>query len=565
MNLLMGKLSRFKHLSDETISRLICGELATIHAFGARSHIERCWHCRSRREALERAAMQVTEHRNRLSESVPINPDGRARLIADLRSRGARNAPQQHRANYIFHIRTWVGNRMSSLLASAVIITAAAALLLMVWQRSASPILPAQLLQRAAATDAVVSSGNPGVVYQKVRITTAHLAIEHEIYRDPRGVRTRRAEQAKGDSVAIRETLAKAGVDWDRPLASSSFQGWHDRQTVITDEVRAEEGNLITIVSRVPSGWITAESLTVRASDFHPVARRIETRSSEPIEIAEVSYAVLPWDGVNEALFEPLGRPVHDSAVLVPSPPTPTDLDSAELAARVTLNDLHADQGEQISITRTDRAVEVKGVVETDERRRELVRSLGLLPRVKTDILSLAELQALPTQRDRSQTVQVQSVDVSPSPLATYLATSPNKQGKVGEASQGLLDAALSVRQNASELLVLKERFSIAGESTSNRKALTKLTENYSQRLRAALDAETSALSGLEFQDRSASSPISNDVDLRAAIDRNNTLCSELIAGGNGTRRPAPEIAEELYESIARIKAAVEAFPESTL
>jgi hypothetical protein len=561
----MGKLSRFKHLSDETISRLICGELATIHAFGARSHIDRCWHCRSRREALERAAMQVTEHRNRLSDSVPLNPDSRARLIADLRSRADRNAPQQQRTNLVFHIRTWVGNRMSSLLASAVIITAAVALLLMVWQRSASPIHAAQLLQRAAATDSLVSSGKPGVVYQKVRITTGHVTVEHEIYRDPRGVRTRRAEQTEGIATAMRETLAKAGVDWDRPLASASFQGWHDRQPVITDEVRAEEGNLITIVSRVPNGWITAESLTVRASDFHPVARRIETRSYEPIEIAEVSYAVLPWDGVNEALFEPLEPPVHDSAVLVPSPPTQTDLDSAELAARLTLNDLRADQGEQISITRTDRAVEVKGVVETDERRRELVRSLGSLPRVKTDILSLADLQALPTQRDRSQPVQVQSIDVSPSPLATYLAASAGKQGKVGEASQGLLDAALSVRQNASELIVLKDRFSIGGESTSNRKALTKLTENYTQRLRAALDAETSALSGLGFQDRSASSPGSNDVDLRAAIDRNNTLCSELIAGGNGTRRPAPEIAEELYESIARIKAAVEAFPESTL
>jgi hypothetical protein len=183
---------------------------------------------------------------------------------------------------------------------------------------------------------------------------------------------------------------------------------------------------------------------------------------------------------------------------------------------------------------------------------------------VKTDILSLAELQALPPQRDLPQAIQVQSVDVSLSPLAIYLASSGGRQEKVGDASQSLLDAALSVRQNASELLVLKERFSAVDESSNNRSALTKLRQNYSQRLRAALAAETSALSSLGFQDHSPSSPGPNDPDLRSAIDHNNTLCSELVAGGNGAGRPAPEIAEELYESIGRIRAAVETFSEST-
>jgi hypothetical protein len=453
---------------------------------------------------------------------------------------------------------------MGPLFASAAIITAAAVLLLIVWQRSTSPIQAAQLLQRAVASDAVVSSGKPGVVYQKLRITAAHLTVEHEIYRDSRGIRARRAEPTRGDAAGVREVLAKAGMEWDRPLSSASFREWHDRQAVVSDEVHTEAGNLLTLVSRVPNNWITAESLTVRASDFHPVARRIETRSYEPIEIAEVSYAVLPWNGVNEALFEPLESPVHESTVLLPSLPKQADLDSAELAARLTLNDLHADQGEQISITRSNRAVEVKGVVETDERRRELVRRLGLVPRVKTDILSLAELQALPPQRDLPQAIQVQSVDVSPSPLAIYLASSGGRQEKVGDVSQSLLDAALSVRQNASELLVLKERFSAVGESSNNRSALTKLRQNYSQRLRAALAAETSALSSLGFQDRSPSSPGPNDPDLRSAIDHNNTLCSELVAGGNGAGRSAPEIAEELYESIARIRAGVEIFSEST-
>jgi len=34
---------RLQHLSDETISRLIAGELSTVRAFRARSHFEKCW------------------------------------------------------------------------------------------------------------------------------------------------------------------------------------------------------------------------------------------------------------------------------------------------------------------------------------------------------------------------------------------------------------------------------------------------------------------------------------------------------------------------------------------
>src|SRR5260221_8465529 len=97
----------------------------------------------------------------------------------------------------------------------AAIILAAIALLVWVWQRPPLPVNAAQLLRRAESSDLAITRGKPGVVYQKVRITTSRSNVEHEIYRDVRGVRRRRPELAKTDEVeSIREVLSKVGVDW---------------------------------------------------------------------------------------------------------------------------------------------------------------------------------------------------------------------------------------------------------------------------------------------------------------------------------------------------------------
>jgi hypothetical protein len=560
MNVLIGRLSRFQHLSDETISRLIAGELTTVRGFSARSHIEKCWQCRSRREAFERAAMQVTEHRNRLVKGTPPNLQRRELLLANLRRRAEQTAPQPIWTRSISNFRMWTGNQMSPIFTSTAIVLTAAALLIWVWQRSViNPVSAAQLLQRAVTSDTAISQEKTGVVYQKVRITTSRLKVEHEVYRDPRGIRRRRPEPAKTETEPIQQVLSTIGVEWDAPLSAASYREWHDRQTSVSDEVRKEDGNLLTLVSKVPNNWIEEESLTVRASDFHPISRTIETRSYGTIEIAELSYAVLPWSGVNEALFEPLGVPIHANPVILPSLPTAAELDSAELSARLVLNQLHADEGEQINVTRTDHTVEVKGVVETDERKREIVQKLWPLQHVKADVLSIAELQSLPRDKPTAQSVKMQSVDVQPSPLAKYLDVQGARKTELADASQRLLDAALKVRQNTSELTTLQKRFSTLDESGPRDSVFTQLTQSYSERLTAGLDAEAATLGALGFEDRPRPSSDAASLDLSAEVDRNDALCRELIAGSPETVRPASEIVPEVYESIARIRSAVAA------
>lgn len=568
MSFLIGKLSRFQHLSDETISRLIAGELTAVRAFSARSHIEKCWQCRSHREALERAAMLIAEHRNRLVEGTPPNPHRRQLLLADLRRRAEQNVSQPILTRSLSNFRMWFGKQMSPIFTSSAIVVTAAVLLIWVWQRSTlNPVSAAQLLQRAVTSDAAISPEKPGVVYQKVRITTARLSVEHEIYRDPHGIRRRRSEPASAETESVQHVMSMIGVEWDAPMSAASYREWHDRQMAVSDEVHRADGNLLTLVSRVPNNWIEEESLTVRASDFHPVARTIETRSYGTVEIAEVSYAVLPWGGVNEALFEPLGGPVHAgpvSPIILPALPTAAELDSAELSARLVLNRLHADEGEQINVTRTDRTVEIKGVVETDERKRQIIQKLWPLPHVKAELLSIAELQSLPRDKTTTQSIKMQSVDVQSSPLEKYLDVQGDRKAELGDASQHLLDAVLKIRQNASELTALEKRFSTVDASAPKDPILTQLTQSYAGRLVAGLDAETKTLNALGLEGHSQPSSGTATFDLAAELDRNEALCRELIAGSSESSRSASDIVSEIYDSIARIRLAIATLPGAT-
>ncbi len=69
------------------------------------------------------------------------------------------------------------------------------------------------------------------------------------------------------------------------------------------------------------------------------------------------------------------------------------ELDEAELAVRLTLNNLHADAGEQLDVVRTPNAIQVKGIVETDQRKREIEFHLHTLPNVISAIFTVEEME----------------------------------------------------------------------------------------------------------------------------------------------------------------------------
>ena len=489
------RVDRIRHLDDEAISRLISGESSMLGAFRAWRHLEKCWRCRSRKEAFERTAMQIAECRNYVVSRIPPSTERCAALVASLRERSTQNL-RSLEPRPILSVASLPAILMGPPLTTTVIVLSTACLLFWVLLRPTSLVSAAELLHRAAVSDRTVAGAHPGVIYQKIRITAPHLSVDREIYRDVENRRIQRPTEVRGSAAVIRDTLSEAGVDWGAPLSAESYRVWHNRQSSISDKVSEQAGGLLTLDTKIHNGSVLEETLTVRASDFHPVERTIRTSSGGTIEIAELNYAVLGWNEVNEALFEPLATPHLDNPIpipmqpaVIPALPTKGELDGAELAARLALNLLQADEGEQISIERTNRYIEVKGVVDTSDRKQEIVESLRGLQHVKPELLSASEVRPNSPNTGEVQATSIQSIDLGPSPLERYFATRPQQQFSVNDYPEELLNAAFRVRHNADELNVLSTTYDTAAESQADDAAITLLTQSYTDRLLKALDS----------------------------------------------------------------------------
>jgi hypothetical protein len=567
MKLLTRRLKSFYHLSEEGISRLVSGELPTLHRLYALKHIEQCWQCRCKRDSYERVAMRVTAHYDQMITHIPQDPQRRMHLLAILRERAENVSSEEQNSRHGTSFRKRVGTFMNPLIASVAsvaILATALGLIAWIWRRPLVAVDAPRFLSRVATSDLASEQRGQGVVYQRVRIVTSNARIEHEIYRDLRGVRRRRPELMRADAKLVAETLSAVGIDWEAPLSAASFQAWHSRQTSVRDRIKVADGTL-TLITEDTDSLISRESLTVRASDFHPIARKVETRSGETIEIAELNYAILEWTAVNQSLFEPLPQPTNLApAIEVAALPTEMELDRAELSARFELNRLRADAGEQIAVTRTDRDIEVRGVVDTSERKQQIVGALDMLPHVHTDVLSISQLHAKLTLQPPNQSVTVQSIEVlSSSPLEQYLNLRRNPSLDMVEASHSLLDAALRIRQNVKQVEALRMRLSHMSDAIGKDEIASELAHSYTDRILAALKDEDGTLRRLGFLPSAGTASETPPVDLRTESDDNEARCRELIAGSDGDSRPASAIAADMFRSLNRLQVSVEVLRSS--
>ncbi len=278
---------------------------------------------------------------------------------------------------------------MNPTLATALVLAVVTSVLLVLGVRQQRQKTVADLINHATAADpSLRSAAEPGVIYQKVAIRTTRRTLERTIYRDAQGRRHPRRRQLSAEDEQLRTRLADAGVNWDAPLSVVDYAQWRRRSSVTRDAVTRTGQHLLTL-STTPEadGEVLKETITVRDTDFHAVDRTVELRDRGTIEIAELSYDVLPWAAASPDWFEPLPGAIATEGVL----PAPRShhvlseqvLDEAELEARIALHQLHADTGERIRLARNAGAIHVKGVVDTDVRKRELLARLAELPHVE--------------------------------------------------------------------------------------------------------------------------------------------------------------------------------------
>jgi hypothetical protein len=362
----------------------------------------------------------------------------------------------------------------------------------------------------------------------------------------------------------LRTALSAAGVAWDEPLSAINFKDWHDRQGLKKDEIARSGDGFVTLTTSLPEGSVAAESLTVRRTDFHPVARSVQFRETGTVEIAELDYVVMGWNAVNDSIFEPVpsGLGAAPPRLTIPSLPTREELDEAELEARVILSRLNADSTEQLEFSRTGRAVIINGVVETKERKNSLLAQLRPLPHVKSSIFSLEELTARGGASERSSigSVHAYSDVARPSPLEEFFRQHAETQSEVSLVSREVLDAALAVQQEGSALTELRQRFSPDSPlSESAQSALKELLETHANKLSEVLEAEEKTVRAIDLLASSQPTPplalqANQAQTLTAATARNRALCSELITGAQSSPRPAQTIISDILASIEDVR-----------
>src|SRR5229473_2525901 len=210
------------HLSDETLSDLVSGELAGGKLRRTQFHLSKCWKCRSRYEQLERAAMGFVElHKQIITPNPPEASQWREMFLARL-DQAAAEAPSSSWSRLLPNFRFAGFTNMNPFLASAAVILGASVILFFIWQRSMPSVSASELMRRAEGADSnSAQSGKPGVIYQKIQIRTPHASVERDVYRDREGRRRPKAQPLATEFTPLKAKLNIAGVDWDEPLSAS--------------------------------------------------------------------------------------------------------------------------------------------------------------------------------------------------------------------------------------------------------------------------------------------------------------------------------------------------------
>jgi hypothetical protein len=554
-----------EHLSDDRLAQLFCHELALVERLIARRHLAKCWQCRVRQEDLEgrRADRMLDTYRDALEQrELSLTPEPREDFARQLDLYIQQATPRRRWKFPWPHITRPRLPLMNPALVTCMVFAFATILSFYFWWHQRAPRISSNaLLVRAEKWDTPSLASSSGIVYQAIRITVSNESkketVSRSIYRDTQGKRKPRQVKLDRTEEQLRSTLAEAGLDWDEPLSASGYQNWHDHQHVREDHIARAGNHLLRLTTTVPEGVVAEQSLTVRDTDFHPVLRTVELRDSGTVEIAELDFKILPWNAVDDNVFEPLeiantSIPGSPARVLsfprLPQTLTEGQLDETELGARLMLNQLHADTGEQLEIHRSPQGVSVAGVVDTEEQKRNLQDRLRMVPHVSAAIQTVAEASAAPVPTGVSQSVAIASMPDFSSPLQTYLREQGHNVDDINNLGQRLFQNAVVIAQESKDINDLQSHFGSAEPKTAVATAtLSDLIYSHHERLEAALKQERELLAATQGAAHGGqTSDATQAPSLQDAANRNLALAKELTQTHSRAVRDAGQILNEM-------------------
>lgn len=292
----------------------------------------------------------------------------------------------------------------------------------------------------------------------------------------------------------LTSSLAEDGSAWRLDATPQSFVDLvGDANAVSVEET---EGNYVFKYDARSSGGgspLLRASLVLKRSDLIPLEETLlvagregareyklivgETRQRFEHEVDSSVFVPDPELRGTKGVTATRGRwrsPDIESAPTPDSPPTQTSATaraSAELEVEVTylLNEIKANLGEQVSLTRTQEdLLRVEALVETEQRKEEVLRSLGSVrnnPAIRIDVLTVAE--AAKSRRESSSPVIEREVETITNqiPASAELRRHLRAQGRgaseheIAQLADRIMDRSRRGVLHASALQRLVKRF----------------------------------------------------------------------------------------------------------
>jgi DNA-directed RNA polymerase specialized sigma24 family protein len=425
------------------------------------------------------------------------------------------------------------------------------------------------LLRRAvSAENTPAGIGRDVVIHQQIAIRADKTLLTRDLYRDPQKRRRPRPQPLDADARRVRVKMEEARVTWDDPLSASDYKAWHDRLSNSRDSVQETGSDLLTVKTVSDDPSISDESLTMRAGDLHPVARRVEFRDRQVIEIAELSYSVAPWSKLSEEWFEadialrPRTVPVAPVAIVhLPHVLSDDRLNEIQLQTMLVLKQLQADT-ERLLIERQPTGITVRGVVDTDERKRQIAAGLLTIPHVSSAISSYRDMDRLQPPATQTSGVTALSVTSDVSPMEQYCQDHHIDRDDCRRASYQLLNAATAIVRESNQIHDLQQEYSSSALTPDAKDILHALVSQDISNIRSAITQQQTALSSLHYTTPipSETAPATEDSLIQAARI-NIGLSKALLYPEMNSHQSAESSLDELAHSFTLIRTSLLRLP----
>jgi len=396
------------HLTIDEILLGIDGEVSSVDQERIASHISACWQCRALRDSITRSIADVSRLQNAIADKmVPqVSADRerfRGRLAALARELTLQKQAESWMRRLTRNIAQLVRNDGRSYPYTIAAVSSLVLLVLVILffgdHRSSSifPSLPPdELILRSTASDQRLR--NPSmkeVVVQRIRISSGGRQLVRTVYRQNSTRRTAsRTESVSKDVLPVSRILEPTKFVVDDLLSVDAFRRWRFTLPNREDRVQKIRSDLITLRTTTSAGPLSSLSMTFRTSDYRGVGEEFQFRDNTEIEVAELSFSVVPAAMVPPDVFggapeiEPVHLPVRSSL----AQPTEADLARAMVDSIYALHQSRADMGEQVRVEPMGRSVHVQAVVADAERKQQLTAALQSIDHLKLDIVAISEM-----------------------------------------------------------------------------------------------------------------------------------------------------------------------------